>query len=104
MSGDLLHLIRDAEKKAEKIINDATLEARKIIEEARSEAKQILRQASTGEIKEESKQLVKTREKYKAKILELEIEGEKQRNELKEKASKKKEEAIDYVTRAILLD
>ncbi|UCG02358.1 MAG: hypothetical protein JSW11_22580 [Candidatus Heimdallarchaeota archaeon] len=102
MTSDLLHLIRDAEKKAEQIINDASLEAQKIIEEARSEAKQLLLQVNSTKLDIETDQLKKIREKYQAEVEELESQAKNRIKELKEQAHKNTEKAVDFVIQSIL--
>ncbi|MFX0015195.1 MAG: hypothetical protein ACFFB2_10365 [Promethearchaeota archaeon] len=102
MTNDLLHLIRDAEKKAEKIINDANLEAQKIIEEARSEAKQLLAEARAAKSDTQTDQINKIQKKLQTDIKEIEIQVKNQKEELKARASKNMAEAIDFVTRSIL--
>ena len=102
MSGDLLHLIRDAEKKAEKIISDATLEAQRIIEEARSEAKQILLQAESKKADNNTDRLKRTREEYQAKIQELETQLKNQKAKSEKQASSNSEKAINFVVSSIL--
>ncbi|MHA2202067.1 MAG: hypothetical protein ACW991_00095 [Candidatus Hodarchaeales archaeon] len=104
MTNDLLHLIRNAEQKAEQIINDATLEAQKIIEEARSEAKQILIQANTTKLDIETDQVKKIREKHQAEVEKLETNAKNRINEIEEQASKNKQKAIDFAVRSILED
>ncbi len=104
MTGDLLHLIRDVEKKAEKIINDATIEAQRIIEEARSEAKELLIQVSTIKSEIQTDQLKKIRQKLQTKIDELETQAKVRKKELEEQFSKNMEKAVDFVTRSILED
>lgn len=102
MTNDLLHLIRDAEKKAGQIIKEATLEAQKIIEEARSEAKQILIQATTIKLDTETEKLKKIRNKYQTEVEELEAQAKKRIKELEEQASKSMEEAVEFVVQSIL--
>ncbi len=104
MSGDLLHLIRDAEKKSEKIISDATLEAQRIIEEARSEAKKILTQAKSKKTDNNTDRLKITRKEYQAKIQELETQLKKQKAKSEKQASSNTEKAIDFVVSSILED
>ncbi|MFX0122073.1 MAG: hypothetical protein ACFFAE_00405 [Candidatus Hodarchaeota archaeon] len=102
MSSDLLHLIRDAEKKAEQIINDATLEAQKIIEEARSEARKILIQANTTKLDIEIDQLKKIRQKYQAEVEALGTQTKNRIKELEEQASKNMEKAINFAVQSIM--
>ena len=76
MSGELLHLIRNAEREAEKKVAKAKAEARKIIEDAQAEAKKSMSQNSIEEKRKQNFDLKKHQSEFK----ELDLEFHKQKD------------------------
>ncbi|MHA1213845.1 MAG: hypothetical protein ACTSR2_10335 [Candidatus Hodarchaeales archaeon] len=98
MAGDLLHLIREAERNAKNKINEAERKARQIIQEAESKAKDMLSQVeSFGNVDNE-----KIDAKVQKQINQLQNQLEKQKIAAEKSAKNKHESGVRYVVKSLL--
>ncbi|PWI46662.1 hypothetical protein CEE45_15655 [Candidatus Heimdallarchaeota archaeon B3_Heim] len=102
MAGELLHLIRDAEKKAEKIEQEATVESKAVLIRAKETAKRLLQDSTTTKqvddvnIQSEiQNQISDQKEQLTSKFREKE-------EDLKENAVKNRQEAVETVLKMVL--
>ncbi len=102
MAGDLLHLIRDAEKKAEEIVQEATTESKVVISRAKESAKQLLQESETTmkNIDENLQSVIHDQiADQKGKLMS---DFHQKETDLKEKGANKKQEAIETVLKMVL--
>ncbi|MHA1975945.1 MAG: hypothetical protein ACW98F_05135 [Candidatus Hodarchaeales archaeon] len=102
MAGDLLHLIRDAEKKAEEIIQEASVESKAVLTRARESAKQLLQESTTAKVDEDvnlqstiQNQITDQKEQLLSKFQANEVK-------IKEIVASNKQEAIETVLKMVL--
>jgi vacuolar-type H+-ATPase subunit H len=102
MAGNLLHLIRDAERKAEKLVQDAEQESKALISKARETAKVMIeeteRKRTTGTEKNKG-DIQNEVDKQKTELLQLYKNKE---DAFKEKVATNRQKGIDYVVESIL--
>jgi vacuolar-type H+-ATPase subunit H len=102
MAGDLLHLIRDAERKAEEIIQEATTESKLVISHAKESAKQLLQEseATKKDFNENLQSVIQDQiADQKGRLMS---DFHQKESDLKEKAANKKQDAIETVLKMIL--
>ena len=102
MAGELLHLIRDAEKKAEKIEQEATVESKAVLTRAKETTKRLIQDSTTTKqvddvnIQSEiQNQISDQKEQLTSKFREKE-------EDLKENAVKNRQEAVETVLKMVL--
>ncbi len=102
MAGDLLHLIRDAERKAEKLEKDAEEESKALIDKARESAKEMLEQASRTKTDRSTKSKEKIQIEVERQKKEIIGSFKKKEEELKEKVSANRQKGIELILDSIL--
>ncbi len=102
MAGDLLHLIRDAEKKAEVIVQEATVESKAVISRAKESAKRLLQESVVIKKSSEEDSQSAIQGKITGKKNELMTDFQAKESALKEKVVNNKQEAIETVLKLIL--
>ncbi|MHA1974918.1 MAG: V-type ATPase subunit subunit G family protein [Candidatus Hodarchaeales archaeon] len=98
MAGDLLHLIREAEKNAKNEINEAEAKAQEIIKEAESKAKQMLSEVESFDNLDAGELDAKV-QKQITKLLD---QIEKETNAIKTNAKNKFESGVQYAIKSLL--
>ena len=102
MAGNLLHLIRDAEKKAEDVIHNATNKSKEILKQAKESADDILKQVDKKKQLEASKGQSETQNQIDIQKEQLMAKVQTKEDTLRKIASKKKQDGIELVINSIL--
>jgi vacuolar-type H+-ATPase subunit H len=102
VAGDLLHLIRGAEKKAEEIVQKATDESKEIIKQAKVSAGNLLEEVEKKKQADEHKGQSNIQDKITVHKERLMTDFRTKEETLKKRASEKEEEGINLVIKSIL--
>ena len=102
MTSDLLHLIRDAEKKAEEIVQEATTESKVAISRAKESAKQLLQESETTMKNIDENLQSGIQDQIADQKGKLMSNFHQKETDLKEKVANKKQEAIETVLKMVL--
>ena len=102
VAGDLLHLIRGAEKKAEEIVQKATDESKELIKQAKASAGNLLNEVEKKKLIDKNKGQLNIQDKINVQKKQLMTDFRTQEETLRKKASEKEEEAIALVVKSIL--
>ncbi len=102
MAGELLHLIRDAEKKAEKIEQEATVESKAVLTRAKETAKRLLQDSTTTKQVDDANIQSEIQNQITDQKEQLTSKFQEKEEELKENAVKNRQEAVETVLKMVL--
>ncbi len=102
MAGELLHLIRDAEKKAEKIEQEATVESKAVLTRAKETAKRLLQDSTTTKQMDDANIQSEIQNQITDQKEQLTSKFQEKEEDLKENAVKNRQEAVETVLKMVL--
>jgi vacuolar-type H+-ATPase subunit H len=102
VAGDLLHLIRGAEKKAEEIVQKATSESKELIKQAKVSAGNLLEGIEKRKQVDENRGQSNTQDKINVQKEQLMTDFQAREENLRKQASEKQEKGIELVIKSIL--
>ena len=102
MAGELLHLIRDAEKKAEKIEQEATVESKAVLTRAKETAKRLFQDSTTTKQVDDANIQSEIQNQITDQKEQLTSKFQEKEEEIKENAVKNRQEAVETVLKMVL--
>ena len=102
MAGDLLHLIRGAEKKAEEIVQEATVESKAVISSAKDSAKRLLQESSALKIDDDANLKSTIQDQINDQKEQLSSKFHANEEMIKENVASNRQEAIETVLKMVL--